>query len=45
LTRDYLLEVGSDEIPARYLPGCRNGLEDDRAAEALHEARLRFDAI
>lgn len=44
MTRDYLLEVGSDEIPARYLPGAVTDLRR-RAADALHEARLRFDAI
>ena len=44
MTRDYLLEVGSDEIPARYLPGAVTDL-GQRAAEAFRAARLRFDGL
>jgi glycyl-tRNA synthetase beta chain len=40
----FLLEVGSDEIPARYLPGAIEGLRS-RAAEALREARLSFREV
>ena len=42
MTGDYLLEIGSDEIPARYLPGAVEDLKY-RAAEAFRAARLRFE--
>lgn len=38
---DFLLEIGSDEIPARYLPGAIEGLLH-KSTEALRVARLRF---
>ncbi|HHY76371.1 MAG TPA: glycine--tRNA ligase subunit beta [Firmicutes bacterium] len=41
---DYLLEIGSDEIPARYLPGAVEDLKE-RAREAFRSARLRFEDI
>jgi len=44
VTGDYLLEIGSDEIPARYLPGAVEDLKH-RAVEAFRAARLRFEEI
>lgn len=41
MSGSYLLEIGSDEIPARYLPGAIEGLLS-RSTEALRLARLRF---
>ena len=44
MTGDYLLEIGSDEIPARYLPGAITDLKH-RAGEAFRAARLTFGDI
>ncbi len=44
MPRDLLLEIGSDEIPARYLPLAITELKD-RARAALEDSRLGFDKI
>ncbi len=41
---DLLFEIGSDEIPARYMPQAINDLQE-RAAVSLKEARFGFDSL
>ncbi|MEW6183062.1 MAG: glycine--tRNA ligase subunit beta [Bacillota bacterium] len=42
--RDFLLEIGTEEIPARFLPGALEELSK-KAASLLSEARLGFGAV
>ncbi len=44
MPRQFVLEIGSDEIPARYLPMAISDLEK-RAAAAFRDCRLGFDAV
>lgn len=44
LPRDFLLEVGVEEIPARYLPGAVEELRD-RAKEAFLNSRIVFGTL
>lgn len=44
LPRDFLLEVGVEEIPARYLPGAVEEL-GDRAKEAFLSSRIVFGTL
>lgn len=44
MTKDLLLEIGSDEIPARYLLPAISEIKD-RARSALEGARLNFNKI
>jgi glycyl-tRNA synthetase beta chain len=44
MNQDLLFEIGSDEIPARYLLPAIKGIRE-RTAEALEKARLGFDCV
>ncbi len=44
ITKDLLLEIGTEEIPARFMPGALNQLQE-RAARLLAEYRLDYARI